>query len=363
MPNLRKGRVIAISLQIFVFIVLGLEIYVQFETPELDEALISHFYQPENQDAPWYLNDTALVTVFYQLAPIITASTAIGIFGILIGSFFTSRLANLRSLAVFVLIVMVTGPGILVNAVFKDHWERPRPRETVEFGGQYEYQAPWIKGNESNGKSFPCGHCSVGFAMCAIAFWFRRRSIALFWAINGAAITLGMVFGYARMAAGAHYFSDVLASGLITFFVAWALSTLFPRFITPSQSTTENTPRKINKGVAIGLGTAAAALLIGSLLAFPYQTQHRHVIPYPNEALTPLILEIDQNIQWQLTEEIPDYILINGNSRGFGLPWSSVILETEIIQRDAGKVLSIIQNKGGYFTEIRTQIEISAKTQ
>lgn len=40
-----------------------------------------------------------------------------------------------RRAAIFLLISLALGPGLLVNTVFKDHWGRARPSQIVEFGG------------------------------------------------------------------------------------------------------------------------------------------------------------------------------------------------------------------------------------
>jgi len=105
--------------------------------------------------------------------------------------------------------------------VFKDHWDRPRPRDVVEFGGTLHYTpAPW---RGEGGSSFPCGHCSVGF-LYASGWWvwksrrprWARASLAL-------GLALGAALGLGRMAAGAHFLSDVIWSALLALGLAHVL--------------------------------------------------------------------------------------------------------------------------------------------
>ena len=37
--------------------------------------------------------------------------------------------------AVFLVLSLLLGPGLLVNVILKDNWGRPRPGSVVEFGG------------------------------------------------------------------------------------------------------------------------------------------------------------------------------------------------------------------------------------
>jgi membrane-associated PAP2 superfamily phosphatase len=67
---------------------------------------------------------------------------------------------------------VVIGPGLIINAVFKDHWDRPRPRDVVEFGGMLQCTPAPLRGE--SGESFLCGHCSVGF-LFASGWWLWKR--------------------------------------------------------------------------------------------------------------------------------------------------------------------------------------------
>jgi membrane-associated PAP2 superfamily phosphatase len=126
-----------------------------------------------------------------------------------------------RSTGAFLLITLILGPGVLVNAVFKNHWGRPRPKHIVQFDGTQPYRPPLLKGEAGTAKSFPAGHPSVAFAYAAIFLLLRPKRPRLAWAVLGASTAIGAGMGAARMAAGGHFLSDVLWSALITWWAAW----------------------------------------------------------------------------------------------------------------------------------------------
>ena len=141
--------------------------------------------------------------------------------------------------ALFLLLTMLLGPGLLVNAVLKEHAGRPRPRAVVEFGGEEQYRAPWHFGGK--GHSFPCGHCSVAFCYGAFYPLLSRRKRGLGLGILLSSVVGGCIIGVGRMAAGAHFLSDIVWAGLIVWAViaalVWAMrpKPLAPRHEGPNQ--------------------------------------------------------------------------------------------------------------------------------
>jgi lipid A 4'-phosphatase len=111
----------------------------------------------------------------------------------------------------FVLSAMVVGPGIIANAVFKEHWGRARPRQLAEFGGSADFTPALVIADQCQYNcSFVSGDPSVAFATLAIALLVPTRQ--RLW------IFLSFVFGFAiglvRMAQGAHFLSDVVFAGV-----------------------------------------------------------------------------------------------------------------------------------------------------
>lgn len=143
---------------------------------------------------------------------------------VLIGSLFIPRLKGYRKPAFCLFFTMALGSGLLVHAVFKDHWGRPRPKQVIEFGGNQQFRPfyePNIFGKTEPTKSFPCGHCSTGFYFFSLALILRRIGEYRYAVITFAATILwGSLIGLARMAQGGHFFSDVVFAGLIMWLTA-----------------------------------------------------------------------------------------------------------------------------------------------
>jgi lipid A 4'-phosphatase len=122
---------------------------------------------------------------------------------------------------VLMLLSLALAPGVLANLVLKEHWGRPRPIDVAEFGGD-EHFRPWWD---------PRGDCAKNCAFVAGeptgAFWTMAPAALAppHWraAAYGAALAFGCAVGLLRMAAGAHFFTDVVFAGAIAFIVIWLL--------------------------------------------------------------------------------------------------------------------------------------------
>jgi membrane-associated PAP2 superfamily phosphatase len=138
-----------------------------------------------------------------------------------------------RRVALYLLLSLALGPGLLVNGVLKPHWGRPRPAEVQQFGGQREFRTPLaadpvgLAARGSNGRSFPSGHAAMGFWTTSAFFVARLLLPALApWAL-AATLSFGLLAGAARVVAGRHFLSDILWAGLLVFvlnaLLAWWL--------------------------------------------------------------------------------------------------------------------------------------------
>lgn len=158
----------------------------------------------------WPIGDRQPWHLLYLLdrGPSITLG-GVGLAAALIG-WINKRRRNWIRPGLFLVILLALGPGLVVNAVFKEYWGRPRPREIVQFGGNREFLHPWQRGVAHGGRSFPSGHSSSAFYLTAPFFVYRRKNqrVARLWLIGG--LSFGLLMSVARIAQGGHFLSDNL---------------------------------------------------------------------------------------------------------------------------------------------------------
>lgn len=142
-------------------------------------------------------------------------------------SFVLRPLAGWRDAALFYALLLLIGPGILVNTLCKPYWHRPRPNTVCQFGGPEPFVPVGGWGIRQEDASFPSGHAAMGFYLMAPAFvfWRRRRRLAA-WFL-GLGLICGTVMGITRVIGGGHFPSDVLWSGGLVYFTGLALAAFF----------------------------------------------------------------------------------------------------------------------------------------
>src|SRR5262249_35528403 len=130
--------------------------------------------------------------------------------------------------AIFLIATLALGPGLITNLILKDHWCRRRPIDVQQFGGGDHFEPWWDpRGNCSNNRSFVAGEPSGAFWTPAPAALAPPPLQAVAY---GAALTFGIALGAFRMAAGAHFFSDVVFAGVLMYLLIWAMHGLIYRW-------------------------------------------------------------------------------------------------------------------------------------
>ncbi|WP_108818648.1 phosphatase PAP2 family protein [Pseudovibrio sp. Alg231-02] len=118
---------------------------------------------------------------------------------------------------IFVVSTLILGPGLVVNAFFKNLWGRPRPRETEIFGGDLPFIGVWQPTNHCDSNcSFVSGEASASIWLFVLVFIAPKA-----WRIPLATAIGALVFFLSanRVAFGGHFFSDTLLSWGITMLV------------------------------------------------------------------------------------------------------------------------------------------------
>lgn len=117
----------------------------------------------------------------------------------------------------YLFLALAMGPGLVVNSVFKEHWGRARPMQVAEFSGDKQFTPAFVITNQCETNcSFVSGDPSVGFYLFSVTLLFGIRLLWL-------PLVMGGILGSVRIIQGAHFFSDVLLSGIFTFWVCYFL--------------------------------------------------------------------------------------------------------------------------------------------
>lgn len=220
----RTGLLITLGIAVVAGLVFGI-------FPELDLRISRIFFEhvdAHNNAFSWRLypplmmaRDTGLWIPTLLIAPFLVA---LGIKLILP----RTRLMVSGRAILFLTTTLALGPGLLVNVILKDHWDRPRPIDVAQFGGSEHFVAWWDpRGDCPNNCAFVSGDVSGAFwtiapAVLAPPAW---RAVCV-----GAALTLGLVMAAMRMMAGGHFASDVIFAGVFTFLIIWVVHGLIYRW-------------------------------------------------------------------------------------------------------------------------------------
>ncbi|MBU6506700.1 MAG: phosphatase PAP2 family protein [Alphaproteobacteria bacterium] len=179
--------------------------------PAIDLAASSAFYTPGSG-----FSHSAILGAIHADLRFAVAAFAILAAGALIAW------QRRRRAALYLLLALALGPGLMVNTMFKDHWGRARPAQIVEFGGTQKFTPAFVPADQcATNCSFPAGDPAVGFFLVSAAFLVPGMA-ARRWAVVGA-VAAGAALGLVRIAQGGHFLSDVVASGFLVTGLSWLL--------------------------------------------------------------------------------------------------------------------------------------------
>jgi lipid A 4'-phosphatase len=197
-----------------------------FLFPEVDLKTSRFFYQTDesNFTASFHLAGNFALYIFFKSVDII--SRVVLLCAIALTVFLIWKKSAKAIAAIVVTLSLIVGPLIFVNGILKEHWDRARPRELVEFGGTKRFTPAWVISDQcTRNCSFASGHAAAGFSF--VVGHFVTRSF--FWLWLG--VAMGSLTGLTRIMVGAHFLSDVvfsffsvfLASALVSYVVIRAV--------------------------------------------------------------------------------------------------------------------------------------------
>lgn len=324
-----------------------------FLTPAPDMVILSTFHHA-GMERPWPHEFDFIWSVLYHVGTWPALITALTGLGIVVASLYKARLVRWRRHAALIFLTLVLGPGLFVNTIFKDHWGRPRPRQVTEFGGTMTYRCFYEQGVPGRGKSFPCGHSSMGYYFAVFYFLLRRRHMKLAMAVLAGSLAYGTLIGMARMAAGAHFASDVLWSAVFPIAVAWLLYYVILRIPQSEDVLAGTVPPPSSRFRWMGWFALplAGAAIVAVMVATPAHTELNYHMAIPEKSN--VIVRVNCNlvpVHTNTSVTANSDIIVKGEVSGFGWPWSRIRHSACWTRQDNTWILNITVSAKGRLTE------------
>ena len=217
----RTGLTIALGIGFAVGVICAVD-------PQLDLDIAGAFFDPARH--LFDVNAQMWVQHTREAARVLITLIVLPAFLAVIGKLIWPRrrmLIEARA-ALFLIATLALGPGLLTNVILKDHWGRPRPIDVQQFGGDYRFTSWWDpRGGCPDNCSFIAGEPSGAFWTLAPAALAGPELQPLAYA---AALAFGAGVGVLRIAAGAHFFSDVVFAGVFMYLLIWLIHGLIYRW-------------------------------------------------------------------------------------------------------------------------------------
>lgn len=184
--------------------------------PQIDLWVSHLFYEP---GAGFFLRYKQVPEFFYGSVRDLGRVLPYGLLALLGLSLAVPVLRRFRMGLAYLTLVLLLGPGLIVNGVLKDNLGRARPDKVTEFGGHALFTPAFIPSRECRSNcAFVSGHAALGFYLVSLAFLLPRQRRA--W--TGAAVASGGIVGLMRVVQGKHYLSDVV----FAFFIVYATAAI-----------------------------------------------------------------------------------------------------------------------------------------
>lgn len=211
--NNEKSSNLRTWLSLAAFVAVSLFFYL---FPEVDLYVAHLFYDANDR---FYMNETPLVQITYDIFKHMPKLLLPAMLIFIILGMKSSYCKIRRHLCLFALVTLLVGPGIIVHNVFKDSWDRARPRHLVEFGGDKQFTPAWVISDQCERNcSFVSGHAAMGFYAMILGWLLGSRR----WFYIGLAV--GAIVGLVRVVQGGHFLSDSILAGFMVYWTIWVFA-------------------------------------------------------------------------------------------------------------------------------------------
>lgn len=324
---------------------------VPFWVSSLDVWLAGLFFAPEQatlgREYAWPLANAPTMIWLYRIGSGLSwVMLAFAVLVVLLPRLRRHR--DWRQAAMLFMTAVLLGSGLLVNAIGKDMTGRPRPRHLDTFQGNSQYLAPLQLGTPGEGKSFPCGHCSVGFAAGAAGLVLMQSRPLWGGGLVVFSLLLGTGIGVARMSAGGHFASDVIWSAVLVWLPTlgiWQWMQLGER---------RGWRLQLPRWSAVAALVAVPVLVTGGLMAARpfHQAIDMHA---PTQAGTHYLLDLQRaDLLVELVDWAPEPLWLHGEIKGYGMPNVRLSLDA----RDEAGQWQLRQRVDGWVSEAEAPLTL-----
>lgn len=300
----------------------------------------------DSEQAYWRGDDSALYTWMYHYGVVPALLVAIGGLLCLILSFNIRKLVVTRRVSVYLFLVLAIGNGLITNAMLKEFWGRPRPAQCQQFGGTEQFEPSLKTDFIRNGKSFPCGHATMGYYFFALALLFRGNTRRLLWL---GALAFGVIIAVARSSMG-HFLTDGVWAGIIMWLSSYILFHLLRlengwTYVEPPAKNERQA--KLRKLTGYALIPLLLVVLVAVAVATPRDKTRYTDISFDDSPAQELILEISGALKIETNADSGRGI---AHGVGFGLPKTALMIRTETGQNTGQQ--RIVHFVRGFFSEL-----------
>lgn len=319
---------------------------------DLDRRITTLFYSSETG---WHLRYQQPWDLIYRYG---TVPGLLMTLGALIAWFICMLKPRFRHLHRYFLVIVLTailGPGLIVNSVLKNYWGRPRPRQAQEFGGLWDYRHITQPGIPGRGKSFPCGHATMGF-MFVTLIYFRRQSPVLAYTGAASGLVFGAIIGLTRTVQGAHYPSDSIWSLGVILIVSVSLYYLILQVPKPRQYSRRKV-KPHRRRLAVGLLAAVAIMVtVGFLMHRPFYTTYRFDLPLDPSTSRIIVNTSDNFAQVQIKYSQNGKPQMRVDAHGFAWTSARHRLDKSVRRQESELFVDFDINRKGYFAELSHEL-------
>lgn len=195
---------------------------------EVDLRVAQFFFDPSRNRFP---GDSHSVGIFREKGFVALATCGAAIIIAVVTRLLRKKEVVSMRAVLFLVSTLVLGPGLLVNGILKEHWDRPRPAQVKQFGGKLDYVNWWDpRGTCTRNCSFVSGEVSSAAWMFAPAMLAPPQ-----WqvAAYAAASVFTVIISVARMVPGRHFLTDALFATLLTLILIWGVHWLIFKWRRP----------------------------------------------------------------------------------------------------------------------------------